>query len=48
VIEAEKLKLGPTDRAVFDEQAHGLKVIVNFHSREVHLVTAEAFGKEAS
>jgi CRISPR/Cas system CMR-associated protein Cmr1 (group 7 of RAMP superfamily) len=41
VTEAEKLILGEKDHAIFDVQAFGLKVIVQFASRTIHVMTEE-------
>jgi hypothetical protein len=41
VTEAEKLNLGEKDHANFDVQDLGLKVIVQFATRTIHVMTVE-------
>lgn len=38
---AEKMDLGHKDHAIFDVESYGFKVVVQFATREIHIMTQE-------
>ena len=41
MIQAEQMKLGPKDFAIFDENVNGLKVVIDWGKMEAHVMTKD-------